>query len=98
MSRRRSPPSSGCDQAGSRTVLKGHQGCPRGAKLLHSFTVIDESLLREFKKKKATTHLMEAQVVHDGGGGVKDHAVTAHHQGEACQRLHRKRSVSLHTT
>lgn len=32
---------------------------------------------------------MKAQVVHDGGGGVKDHPVVAHHQGEACQRLHR---------
>lgn len=33
------------------------------------------------------TDLMKSQIVHDGGGGVKDHPVAAHHQGEACQRL-----------
>ena len=33
---------------------------------------------------------MKAQVVHNGGGGVKDHPITAHHQGEACQRLQKR--------
>ena len=30
---------------------------------------------------------MEAQIVYNGGGGVEDHAIVAHHQGKACQRL-----------
>lgn len=36
------------------------------------------------------SHLMEAQVVFDGRGGVKHHSFRRHHQHKAVQRLHRE--------